>query len=35
ERGANTRGHTWFRWFNEVPALVLLAVVILVIVKPF
>ncbi|GIZ53248.1 CopD family protein [Noviherbaspirillum aridicola] len=35
ERGANTRSHKWFRWFNEVPALVLLAVVILVIVKPF
>lgn len=35
ERGANTRSHKWFRWFNEVPALVLLAVVILVVVKPF
>jgi putative membrane protein len=31
----NTRGHVWFRFFNEVPVLVLLAVVILVVVKPF
>ena len=33
--GANRRSHVWFRWFNEVPVLVLLAVVILVVVKPF
>lgn len=31
----NTRSHVWFRVFNEVPVLVLLAVVILVVVKPF
>jgi putative membrane protein len=31
----NTRGPVWFRWFNEVPVVILLAVVILVIVKPF
>ncbi len=31
----NTRSHLWFRVFNEVPVLVLLAVVILVVVKPF
>ncbi|WP_024304538.1 CopD family protein [Pseudogulbenkiania sp. MAI-1] len=31
----NTRSHTWFRVFNELPVLVLLAVVILVVVKPF
>ena len=35
ERGANTHGHTWYRWFNEIPVLILLAVVILVVVKPF
>ena len=35
ERGENKRSHTWFRWFNEVPVLVLLAIVILVVVKPF
>ena len=33
--GRNTRSHVWFRFFNEVPVLVLLAVVILVVVKPF
>lgn len=31
----NTRNHVWFRFFNEVPVLVLIAVVILVTVKPF
>jgi len=29
------RSHVWFRWFNELPVLVLFAVVILAIVKPF
>lgn len=35
ERGANKRNHTWYRWFNEIPVLGLLAAVILVVVKPF
>ncbi|MFJ2989328.1 CopD family protein [Collimonas sp. NPDC087041] len=35
ENGVNTRSHTWFRWFNEVPVILLLAIVILVVVKPF
>jgi protoporphyrinogen IX oxidase len=30
----NVRGHVWFRWFNEFPVLVLIAVVLLVVVKP-
>ena len=29
------RSHTWFRWFNELPVLVLFVVVILAVVKPF
>ena len=33
--GASTRTHTWFRFFNEVPVLVLVAICILVVVKPF
>jgi protoporphyrinogen IX oxidase len=32
---ANTRSHVWFRWFNEVPVVILLATVVLVVVKPF
>ena len=32
---ANTRSHVWYRWFNEVPVVALIAIVILVIVKPF
>lgn len=35
EQGRNQRTHTWFRWFNEVPVVLLLAIVILVVVKPF
>jgi putative membrane protein len=35
EKAANKRSHTWFRWFNEVPVVLLLAIVILVVVKPF
>ena len=33
--GTNRRSHVWFRVFNEVPVLALLAIVILVVVKPF
>jgi putative membrane protein len=32
---ANTHSHRWYRWFNEVPVLLLTAAVILVVVKPF
>ena len=35
ERGVNKRSHVFYRWFNEVPVLLLVAIVILVIVKPF
>ena len=35
ENGKNARSHTWYRWFNEVPVLLLTAIVILVVVKPF
>jgi putative membrane protein len=30
----NTKGHVWFRWFNEFPVLILIAVVLLVVFKP-
>ena len=33
--GSSIRTHVWFRFFNEVPVLVLIAVCILVVVKPF
>ncbi len=33
--GSNARSHVWFRWFNELPVLLLFAVVLLVVVKPF
>jgi putative membrane protein len=35
ENGANRRSHRWYRWFNEAPVALLLAIVILVVVKPF
>jgi putative membrane protein len=31
----NRHSHVWYRWFNEAPVLALVAVVILVVVKPF
>jgi len=34
KQGRNTHSHVWYRWFNEIPVLLLLAVVILVTVKP-
>jgi len=33
--GRNVRSHVWFRWFNEMPVLVLLAVTYLAVLKPF
>ena len=33
--GRNQHSHRWFRWFNELPVLLLLGAVILVVVKPF
>lgn len=33
--GQNLRSERWYRWFNEVPVLLLLAIVVLVVVKPF
>jgi putative membrane protein len=35
EAGVNGRSHTWFRYFNEVPVVLLTLIVILVVVKPF
>ncbi len=35
ENGRNVRSDKWYRWFNEVPVVGLLAIVILVVVKPF
>ncbi len=35
EARTNTRGHVWFRWFNEIPVVLLTLTVILVVVKPF
>lgn len=34
-RDANTRSHTWFRWFNEVPVVFLVLIVLLATLKPF
>jgi putative membrane protein len=31
----NTKSHIYYRWFNEVPALLLILIIILVVVKPF
>ncbi len=34
-RGASPHGHVWFRFFNEIPVLALIAICILVVAKPF
>ena len=31
----NDKGHVFYRWFNEVPVLFLVAIIILVVVRPF
>ena len=31
---ANRHGHVWYRWFNEAPALLLIAIVVLAVVRP-
>ncbi|MEJ7687966.1 MAG: CopD family protein [Variovorax sp.] len=33
--GTDRRSDRWYRWFNEVPVLLLLGIVVLVVVKPF
>jgi putative membrane protein len=35
QTGRNTRSHIWYRWFNEIPVLILFFIVILAVVKPF
>lgn len=35
EANVNQRSHTWYRWFNEAPVLLLVVAVVLVVVKPF
>jgi protoporphyrinogen IX oxidase len=34
-RGVPARSHVWYRWFNEVPVVLMLVAVVLVVVKPF
>ena len=31
----NNKSHVWYRWFNEVPVIFLIVIIILVVVKPF
>jgi protoporphyrinogen IX oxidase len=35
EKNAPARSHVWYRWYNEVPVILLLIAVVLVVVKPF
>jgi putative membrane protein len=35
EAHANQKSHVWFRWFNELPVVLMTLTVILVVVKPF
>ncbi|AXF86312.1 hypothetical protein DTO96_102059 [Ephemeroptericola cinctiostellae] len=31
----NTHSHVWFRWFNEIPVILMLLITALVVIKPF
>jgi putative membrane protein len=33
--GQNTHSHVWYRWFNEIPVLILTVITLLVVLKPF
>ena len=35
ERGEQRRSHVWFRWFNEIPVVLMLLIVVMVVQKPF
>ncbi len=35
EQGTNRRSHIFYRWFNEIPVLMLVAITALVVIKPF
>jgi protoporphyrinogen IX oxidase len=35
KRGRNRHSHVWYRWFNELPVLILFSIVLLVVLKPF
>jgi protoporphyrinogen IX oxidase len=32
---ANRHSHVWYRWFNEIPVLILFSVILLAVLKPF
>jgi len=34
EQGTSARSHVWYRWFNEIPVVLMLCAVVLVVVKP-
>ena len=31
----NRHGHVWYRWFNELPVILLIAIIILAVIRPF
>ncbi|HSR62477.1 MAG TPA: protoporphyrinogen oxidase HemJ [Gammaproteobacteria bacterium] len=35
KRDRNRHSHVWYRWFNEIPVVFLIAIVILAVVRPF
>lgn len=34
-KGSNQHSHRWYRYFNEIPSLLIIPIIILVVVKPF
>lgn len=35
DHNRNTHNHVWFRWFNEIPVILMLLITALVVIKPF
>ena len=35
EQGNHQHSHVWYRWFNEIPVILMIVAVVLVVVKPF
>ena len=35
EQARNVHTHVWYRWFNEIPTIIFLLIVVLTVVKPF
>lgn len=35
KKGSNIHSHTWYRWFNEIPTIGLVAIILLAVLRPY